>query len=289
MAQGSFEDALPLVGFSSLRVPTSQSQIPRVAKAGSLSSPPVLSPSSEGDFFLTGSHDSLTDDLPNVVPSAQLTATIPLFSPSEGCADSSISTAADMYTSMAFADANPVNYSLPTPPLAEPERLRLPSFDLLGIAAPHPDDIERRGRRASSAFRSPWFDGTCDEDQMDLDLDLDPKLATSTFHPSPPRDTRPSLHRGTELITPPEDSSNFQWTKPIAQSSGSRAVAGSGDPFVRPSFPASHARTRMNVAAETGPEPPAAIAMEKENEEESPMWLEPAMSAISKYTPTHKN
>lgn len=279
----SWGDSPPGAVFGSHSFHARQNRIPLVAKAGSLTSPPILSPGPDGGDFFRHSHgDFASEVLPSFVPSAHSIAGMPLFSPSEGSLHPPTGDIMMMQTSTAFADANPVDYSLPTPPLAEPERLRLPSFNLLGIAAPHPDDIECREVIApfegTAGFASPWLDGSIDDEQFQRP-DCKHSTQPHRIFPTHTREVRPSLRPSLELMTPPEDVPGFHFSLPV----GGPGDSGRSGDFLAVA-PAS------NITQESGA-PPGTVAAASsdpiataatEEEDGSDLWLEAAVSAISK-------
>lgn len=107
-----------------------------------------------------------------------------------------------------FAEAIPCPIDLPTPPHDKPRRLRLPSFQVLGIASPHPDALSP-GIRKIPLEPIPGFTGTTLDAAADAEIEggLDPRhtvFGDCVGHAGRPR--VPMALPG-ETITPPEESS----------------------------------------------------------------------------------
>lgn len=144
-------------------------EAPYVVKAGSGSSPSILSPRNENDFFLstsaanattagkyarqtsteTGRDSRILNSVASPLPQGQAPGALPLFSPSEGFTaqqpQSTLFTAGltarQPLHNVTTALDSCLDPLLPTPPDNNLFNLRLPSFNQLGIAAPHPNDI----------------------------------------------------------------------------------------------------------------------------------------------------
>ncbi|KAL5118749.1 hypothetical protein ACEQ8H_003252 [Pleosporales sp. CAS-2024a] len=138
-----------------------------------------------------------------------------------------------------FADALPsTNVSLPTPTAIRTARnLRLPSFDVLGIAAPHPDRI---------SFRSHSFSLTAlgagplskPEDPLHAHsppLDHPPHFDTATQSlASAPKLARPQGEPIISTFTPPSESGTFHWGPLESARPASLGSPPSSDPGVSP-------------------------------------------------------
>lgn len=144
--------------------------VPYMVKAGSGSSPCVLSPQNENDFFLSTSaaatsstgtslsatpqevdrESAILNSIASPLPQGDMTGALPLSSPSEEIAGQQRQSAlvatrlsaAPPFCANASIDSC-LDPSLPTPPDNNIFNLRLPSFNELGIAAPRTDDHNR--------------------------------------------------------------------------------------------------------------------------------------------------
>lgn len=121
--------------------------------------------------------------------------------------------------SLSFAGtALPSNHvSLPSPPIVKTSRsLRLPSFDLLGIAAPHPD---RKNFDSSLSFASlgagPLSKPEDPLHALSPPLARIPPLDEPHVLPSPPAATskpaRGDVHHPVPVVTPPAESGTLNW------------------------------------------------------------------------------
>ncbi|CAI6342178.1 unnamed protein product [Periconia digitata] len=106
---------------------------------------------------------------------------------------------------------------LPTPPAVKTSpNLRLPSFDLLGIAAPHPD---RKSFDASLSFASlgagPLSKPEDPLHALSPPLARIPHLDAPHDFPSPPvataKPARGDLHHPVPVVTPPTESGTLNW------------------------------------------------------------------------------
>lgn len=257
--------------------------VPYVVNAGSGSSPGVLSPQNEDDFFLSTSSALVPKQLSTVasstdlareagilgstadpVPLSQQPDALPLFSPSEGLvpdyAHRTISTTNNAITrwqnTLFGGIDSSIDYSLPTPPqdndIHDPTQLRLPSFDVLGIAAPHPDNIAQNQDKlliqsvlpdritVTSPLRRPTLRNT---DTIELELGAAPAPSLGSpiefdhigkqYTTPPPHSPNIPRHGSIDVLTPPDDEPEvhleLQWRPPLAQMSTSLPGSTGGD------------------------------------------------------------
>ncbi len=183
-----------------------------------------MSPSSEQSLSLgvRGDHvlgDGLLPSMSSPLPANKMPGTLPLFSPSEERSEAStIDPLID--TNTAFADALPGDHSLPTPPLPrKPHNLRLPSFDMLGIAVPHPDQFSSNlDKVALQALGAPTPVSRADDGSITLGtggggLQLSHQQITNNSISSEVRPQDPSLSclQSPEFLTPPSEDAIRAW------------------------------------------------------------------------------
>jgi len=304
--------------------------VPQVVKAGSGSSPGVLSPGTENDFFLSTSAaatapsaSKFSSDVPEYdllgstsrpLPPSQLAGSIPLFSPSEGlfpqqqlAATIATAEARARRRSSLFDSLNhSMEFSLPTPPDCDGHQLRLPSFELLGIANPHPDDFKENEEKRlldkrlieailpdpiSTAPTSQIRPSLRKSSMRDLGLGSMPapslgpaiELERPAFLPVTPCSPRPSLSPPDDVMTPPDDSNDMKielpWSLPVEQMSSGVAAGARG----------SSARGGQSAAGQAESSGAMGVSATRTNEEDvdmteddSPAWLEDAIANISK-------
>jgi len=304
--------------------------VPQVVKAGSGSSPGVLSPGTENDFFLSTSaaasassaggfspgvqEYNLLGSTASPLPPSQLAGSIPLFSPSEGLypqqqLPTTIATAetragrrSSVFDSLNYS----MEYPLPTPPDCDVHQLRLPSFELLGIANPHPDDFEQIEERRlldkrlieailpDTVTAAPSFQirpSLRKASIRDLGLGSMPapslgpaiEIERPAFLPVTPCSPRPSLSPPDDVLTPPDDFNDMKvelpWRVPLDQMSsgvaaGARGSSGRGG------------QSTAGQAESSGASGTSATRANDEGDsaevEDSPAWLEDAIANISK-------
>jgi len=304
--------------------------VPQVVKAGSGSSPGVLSPGTENDFFLSTSaaasapsfgkfspdvqEYNLLGSTASPLPASQLAGSIPLFSPSEGlypqqqlAATIATAEARARRRSSVFDSLNhSMEYSLPTPPDCDVHQLRLPSFELLGIANPHPDDFEQNEEKRLLDKRlieailpdqisaAPSFQirpSLRKSSMRDLGLGSMPapslgpaiELERPAFLPVTPCSPRPSLAPPDDVLTPPDDSDAMKielpWRVPLDQMSSGAAAGVRGN----------SGRGGQSTAGQAESGSASSMSATRANDEDdsaegedSPAWLEDAIANISK-------
>ncbi|KAF2832482.1 hypothetical protein CC86DRAFT_89955 [Ophiobolus disseminans] len=140
-----------------------------------------------------------------------------------------------------FAGALPsTNVSLPTPTIIKTaHNLRLPSFDELGIAAPHPDRLPLRPNH----FFSPALGAgplSKPEDPLHAlspPLDHHHEVATAAEVPTPnPKAARPQVERVISTFTPPSEPGAFHWGPILSVRPGGLGSPPSSDPGVSPNL-----------------------------------------------------
>jgi hypothetical protein len=134
---------------------------------------------------------------------------------------------------LTFADV-----SLPTPPIVKgAHNLRLPSFDMLGIASPHPDRIALRTNNSFSLGAGPL---SKPEDPLHV---LSPPLAqrehcaAQAKHPTTsPEATRARLTHLVPTVTPPTEPGVFNWGTFVNVKTAGLGSPPSSDPGVSPNI-----------------------------------------------------
>ena len=180
----------------------------------------------------------------------------------------------------AFTVDLPSALDLPSPPLAKVQHnLRLPSFDLLGIAAPHPDHISGRPPTASA-----WELGS-----GPLSKPGDPLHALSPVpyrfrtlgevEPSAmpsPEQAKPHVEHLIPTITPPEEPGTFHWGAFV-----NIRTAGMGSPPTsEPGAPPLTATSNQEFASGGLSDPAPATSPGPISG--APAWLDKAENIISK-------
>ncbi|KAF1917669.1 hypothetical protein BDU57DRAFT_546889 [Ampelomyces quisqualis] len=141
-----------------------------------------------------------------------------------------------------FADALPLtDVSLPTPTAVKTAySLRLPSFEVLGIAAPHPD---RSSSQQSHLFSPPALGAgplSKPEDPLHalspaLDHHLQADTATNALT-SNPRAARPQVERIIPTFTPPSEPGTFHWGPLVSVNPARSGSPPSSDPGASPNL-----------------------------------------------------
>jgi hypothetical protein len=142
---------------------------------------------------------------PSLVPPFPLLAPAPLDIPSPLC-----ETQPDLSLNFAATVVPASDVSLPAPPIARTlHSLRLPSFDVLGIAAPHPDRPRLHPNLSFSVGAGPL---SKPEDPLHV---LSPRICQldgADRRPRPrPKPAKPNLDRIVPLVTPPTEPGAFHW------------------------------------------------------------------------------
>jgi hypothetical protein len=297
---------------------------PRVTKAGSGSSPCVLSPGNDIDdlgFFLSvakapsarrrttpGLYSSrLPGSVASPVPLNQQAGTLPLFSPSELSEPvprgaSSIANEAAIRRSIYASVIPTFDHSLPTPMDSESIQLRLPSFEMLGIAAPHPDNYGNDNDRklidailpdcaiVQSPFQKRPSLRKFDRPDIAVTHLPAPSLAPpielnehSVFDLETPPNCR-GINIPVDVLTPPDDDApeiplEMKWTPPLVETSTSGPSESSGAATTGSESGVTGLTTgigSISIAAQTS------TSVSTTQDEDAPAWLEDAIESISK-------
>jgi len=308
-------------------------ETPYVVKAGSGSSPGILSPRNENDFFLststansraagkyacqtstkTGRDSRILNSVASPLPQGQAPGALPLFSPSEGFTgqqpQSTLFTAGliarqPIHDIAASLDSC-LDPSLPTPPDNNLFNLRLPSFNQLGIAAPHPDDFNHDEEKLliqsilpdritiTSPIRAPR-PHLRNSDSIEFNVGAntpEPYYQPSQQHeqhnyfpqPISTLDTQPEL---LDVLTPPDDEPDVKlevrWMPPV-ENLGDEQKTGIGRLSL--SEGEQTVSGALQAAPSGGGEAAAAgqvFGGSVDVETDSPTWLEDAIQAIRK-------
>lgn len=145
----------------------------------------------------------------------------------------------DLSRDFAGSALPPTDVSLPTPPIVKnTHNLRLPSFDVLGIAAPHPDRIALRSKHSFS----PLGAGPLSKPEDPLHA-LSPPLAQpqqfgGVDEPSPasPKATRAQVQHVVPIATPPTEPGAFNWGSFVNVKTVGWGSPPSSDPGVSPNI-----------------------------------------------------
>lgn len=306
-------------------------QVPYVTNAGSNSSPSILSPRNENDFFLStsaatatapgkyqrqdsegpGRDSAILPSIASPIPQGQATGALPLFSPNElfeqqhqtALFTAGLASRPPQYN-LATVDSC-LDSSLPTPPDNNLFNLRLPSFDQLGIAASHPDDLKHDQEKLliqsvfpdrltiTSPLRAPR-PHLRNSDSIEFDVGANTpepcfepsiQLDEHNYFPQPllPRDID---HELADVLTPPDDEPDVEleirWMPPIEKLGDERKVGSAG-------FTALAGQQAVAGAPLAGSAGGARSSITGEvlsgavEEATAPTWLEDAIQAISKF------
>jgi len=303
--------------------------IPYLVKAGSGSSPSILSPRNENDFFLstsaatvtpqqkycnvsaqeTGRDSAILNSVASPPPQGQAGGALPLFSPSEVSIAPQSSAAlftaglaaAQPFAGIATTINSALDPSLPTPPDNNVFNLRLPQFNQLGIASPHPNDFQHNEAKLliqsvlpdritiTSPIRAPR-PHLRNSDSIEFDVGANTPYIESIYQPIEhnyfpqpllSKNNHPEL---LDVLTPPDDEPDvkleIRWMPPhdklgdehitestqISGYEGEQAVAG-----------AWQGGSIEGQSSSAGGQVPS----ESMEETEAPIWLEDALRAIS--------
>lgn len=182
-----------------------------------------------------------------------------------------------------FAGALPsTNVSLPTPTIIKTHNLRLPSFDELGIAVPHPDDLALRPGQSFSPLAFGAGPLSKPEDPLHA---LSPPIdhystvdAAAQIPTATPRTTRSQVERVIPTFTPPSEPGTFHWGALVSVRPGALGSPPISDPGVSPNLNATASTTAPGQAPIIVPTPAAlsdALSMAA--------WIEEAKNTISMY------
>ena len=186
---------------------------------------------------------------------------------------------------LVFADALPsTNISLPSPTVIKTtHNLRLPSFDVLGIAAPHPDRIPYQSSHSFSPTALGAGPLSKPEDPLHA---LSPPLG----HPpqadtaaesltSSPKAARAQVDRIISTFTPPSESGTFHWGPLLNLRPADLGSPPSSDPGASPNLTLTASATapgQAPIIVPTPTEPGDAMSIS--------VWVEEAKNTISMCT-----
>jgi hypothetical protein len=182
-----------------------------------------------------------------------------------------------------FADALPsTNVSLPTPTVVKTaHNLRLPSFDVLGIAAPHPDRFSYRPSHSFSPSALGAGPLSKPEDPLHAlspPLDHPSQVDTTAEPPIPcPRDSRAQVERIISTFTPPSEPGTFHWGPLVSVRPVGLGSPPSSDPGVSPNLNVTASATapgRAPIIVPTSAAISDAVRMA--------VWIEEAKNTISR-------
>lgn len=183
-----------------------------------------------------------------------------------------------------FADVLPsTNLSLPTPTIIKTAHsLRLPSFDVLGIAAPHPDRAPLRHRHSFSSSALGAGPLSKPEDPLHA---LSPPLVhqsqadTATESPpASPKSARAQVEHIIPTFTPPSEPGTFHWGPLVSVRPAGLGSPPSSDPGVSPNLITTASATAPGQAPIIVPTPaPPGDAVRMA------VWVEEAKNTISKH------
>jgi hypothetical protein len=218
----------------------------------------------------TGDHPSFLDaSLPQPFPSSSI-APQPLASPAQ-----------EHHIDLSFAGTFlPTDLSLPTPNLARiTHNLRLPSFDVLGIAAPHPDRIVSSYNLPFSPFGAGPLSKP--EDPLHalsppLELERRADRPIKPLVQSPTAALTPLVHPA-PTFTPPAEPGTFTWGSLVNVKHAGLGSPPNSDPGVSPNL--------NTTASATAPgQAPIIVPTYAEIDDEVRMaaWIEHVKDIISK-------
>ncbi|KAF2119480.1 hypothetical protein BDV96DRAFT_346700 [Lophiotrema nucula] len=178
------------------------------------------------------------------------------------CADSAVPEhRLDLDLSFAASALPSTDVSLPTPPIAKTtHNLRLPSFNVLGIAAPHPDRIQLQ--RSAPSFSSLGA-GPLSKPDDPLHADSPPLSRPHQFGgvgepaASSPVASRSQIEHLIPTVTPPNEPGTFNWGSFVNVKTAGVGSPPSSDPGVSPSLIIA-ARTSSPLPTEGAQVPTAA-------------------------------
>jgi hypothetical protein len=252
----SFSSALPATPDVEAGAPCPETPVPR-----GLANPPV----DEVDFLLD---DSFPQPQPLPLPTAE---TPNIFHEDQSHFD------------RYFADAlPPTNISLPTSTvLRTAHNLRLPSFDVLGIAAPHPDRIPLRPSHSFSSSALGVGPLSKPEDPLHAlspPLDRHPQAdAAAKLVTTSPKAARAQVEHVLATFTPPSEPGTFNWGAVVNAIPAALGSPPSSDPGVSPNLNVTAAATAPGQAPIIVPLPAA-----PSNTMRMAAWVDEAKDTIRK-------
>ena len=141
----------------------------------------------------------------------------------------------DLSLSFAGTVLPPSNVSLPTPPIVKTSHnLRLPSFDLLGIGAPHPDRIPLHSSHSFSVGAGPL---SKPEDPLHV---LSPRISqldgAGDLPTTTPRPAKATVDHAVPIVTPPTEDGTFNWGTIVNVTTAALGSPPNSDSGQSPSF-----------------------------------------------------
>lgn len=187
-----------------------------------------------------------------------------------------------------FAAALPsTNVSLPTPPIVKTaHNLRLPSFDVLGIAAPHPDRFPLTPSHSFSSTTVGAGPLSKPEDPLHAlspPLDHYHQADTATDAPiTSPRAARACVDHFISTFTPPSEPGTFNWGAVV-----NVRATGVGSP--PRSEPGTSPNPNLTASATAPAQAPIIVPTSVEQSDAVRMatWVEDAKNTISELTECH--
>ncbi|KAF1976861.1 hypothetical protein BU23DRAFT_626404 [Bimuria novae-zelandiae CBS 107.79] len=165
---------------------------------------------------------------PSLVPPFPLPASSPLDLPSPFH-----ETQPDLSLGFAGTVLPASNVSLPTSPVVKTSpNLRLPSFDLLGIGAPHPDRIPLRSNYSFSVGSGPL---SKPEDPLHV---LSPRITQldGAYDLLSPRPAKAKVEHVVPVVTPPTEEGTFNWGSLVNVRTAALGSPPSSDPAQSPNL-----------------------------------------------------
>jgi hypothetical protein len=184
-----------------------------------------------------------------------------------------------------FADAlPPANISLPTSTVVRTaHNLRLPSFDVLGIAAPHPDRIPLRSSHSFSSSALGVGPLSKPEDPLHAlspPLDRHPQAdAAAKLVTTSPKAARAQVEHVLATFTPPSEQGTFNWGAIVTAIPAALGSPPSSDPGVSPSLNLTATATAPGQAPIIVP-----LTVEPSNAVRMATWVDEAKDIIRKQT-----
>lgn len=171
--------------------------------------------------------------------------------------------------------------AFPTPPIVKAAHsLRLPSFDLLGIANPHPDRFTRNHDQYFPGIGAGPLSNPADPLHAQSPIlsraRLPAETAAAETLPNPSKATQRSLQQIVHTFTPPDDRGTIDWSAlPHVRTAAMDSPARS-DPEAR-----SPGTGEISSSSSTAPPSPEPVYPSAEQASEKKSWLRGALEAVS--------
>lgn len=180
---------------------------------------------------------------------------------------------------LTFAGLPSTNVSLPTPTvLRTAHNLRLPSFDVLGIAAPHPDRYPLQSHHSFSSLGAGPLSKP--EDPLHaLSPPLPAPFATDSPCATSPRATRTRLEHLVSTYTPPSEPGTITWGPFVNVRTAALGSPPSSDPGVSPNLSTTTGATAPGHAPIIVP-----VSAAPDDEASMATWVDGIKTIISTYT-----